>query len=292
MELTAANYATTTLLSEADYILTPLVTVSREEDGYITRSIILRLYNNTPERTELVQVGTTYVITTDTYEWNLYLIYQAMANVPLTKGGGSGTAAAEDWAWKNKWLYLGLQGITAPGFYTAEVEELKALGVAFGAGVVAEFQMVHWYWPYKYLSLSLQTGADLLFDRVSYRTVAADPSAVNGIRSVLVKLDTSSLSLPLLFKVNYKPSHFVLSLYGGANYILPLSAYTVSPPLGLIGGFMAGIKAGRGVLFLDIRYSGDLGVSSIRGAPPLQFQRRSLFLSVGFEFGLFTRLME
>jgi hypothetical protein len=197
----------------------------------------------------------------------------------------------EDWAWKNKWLYISFQGIAAPGFYTNKNRGLNALGWALGGGIGTEFQFLHWYWPRNYLSLSFQGGVNLMIDTLQYRTVALDLEAENGIRAIPSKADTQSLLLPLLLRVNYKPGGFALSLCGGVYYILPLaSTGTIDPPLSITAGIKAGVKTRpREVLSLNIQFSQDLGPLSLPGDLPLQFQRSSLFVGVSYEFGFFDR---
>jgi hypothetical protein len=67
----------------------------------------------------------------------------------------------------------------------------------------------------------------------------------------------------------------------------------MSTPLGLAAGLKAGIHLGPGDLFLNVRYSGDLGILNIPGElpedPGIAFQRSSLHFGVGYEFGLFDR---
>jgi hypothetical protein len=84
MEVTAANYTVTENREEADYLLVPKVTLNTPTDEILSHSLVLQLMR-TVDGTELIQVGVDYDQVTETYEWNLYLIYQAMANVPLTK---------------------------------------------------------------------------------------------------------------------------------------------------------------------------------------------------------------
>jgi hypothetical protein len=196
-------------------------------------------------------------------------------------------AVEEDSAWKNKWLYLGLQGGLAPGFYITEVERPLPVGLAYGAGFRAEFQFVHWYWPGSgnYLSFSFETGADLMMDTVVFQAAAnvIPLSPSSGV-------NTTTLLFPGVLRVNYKPGHYALGVYGGAYYILPLNGCTVDPPLGVTAGFKAGIKTGPGILSLNFRYSGDLGLSDALEAPGIQFRRYILFFGLGYEFGFFNRI--
>jgi hypothetical protein len=306
MELSAANYAIAPVRAEADYLLEPSIVVREEPDGPPTRSVLLRLLRNDAARTELVQTGISYTVVTDTYEWNLYLIYQLMANVPVTKAASEESrepevlAPPEDWAWKNKWLYLGLQAIVASGFYGSETEDFLTVGLAYGAGLSMELQFVHLYWPGNYLSLSIETGANLMMDNFGYQEIGTDAGQVNS--AVPRDIMTLSLLTPAVLKLNYKPGYFALGLYAGAYYLLPLNssgiplplnAFAVAPPFGLTAGLKAGVKAGRaGVLSLNIRFSMDQGLSSTLEdleEDSMQFQRSLLSFGIGYEFGLFNR---
>jgi hypothetical protein len=123
MELIAANYAVSETREDADYTLIPMVIEPDPADPTIleARSIVLRLMRNS-DNTEVVQVGIGYNDVTDTYDWNLYLIYQAMANVPLTKPGGDGAPSSLSPYnyWRDKTLYLSFAGMYAPQFIIDE----------------------------------------------------------------------------------------------------------------------------------------------------------------------------
>jgi hypothetical protein len=84
MEVGAANYTVTKDRSEADYILIPKVGLNPPAQGIPARSLVLRLVRNS-DSVEIIQLGNDYDEVTEAYEWNLFLIYQAMANVPLSK---------------------------------------------------------------------------------------------------------------------------------------------------------------------------------------------------------------
>jgi hypothetical protein len=84
MEIGAASYTITDAKSEADYSIIPKVVINPSTGDRPPRSLVLRLVRNS-DSVELVQLGNDYTEVSEAYEWNLYLIYQAMANVPLTK---------------------------------------------------------------------------------------------------------------------------------------------------------------------------------------------------------------
>jgi hypothetical protein len=71
--------------------------------------------------------------------------------------------------------------------------------------------------------------------------------------------------------------------------VLPLSAYTVEPPVGITAGIKTGTKAGAGVLSFNFRYSSDLGLSDVPGNPGIRFTHSVLSVSFGYDFGFFNR---
>jgi hypothetical protein len=186
----------------------------------------------------------------------------------------------EDYAWKNKWLYLGLRGGPSPRLYVRPDGTPLTVGLSFDVGIRGEFQFFSVHWPDNFFSLSLQTGMDITMDNAINRTYLA-PSSFD--------FTTWTLSVPAVFKINYKPISFLLSLYGGVFYILPLKSYTFELPLGYTVGINWGGKMGPGVLFLDLRISGDIGQAVINSASGIVHKRIMITLSMGYEFGLFDR---
>jgi hypothetical protein len=196
---------------------------------------------------------------------------------------GPASGPAEDWAWKNKWLYLGLQATIVPGNYSTT---MPLSGMSLMVGLRMEIQFLHWYWPYNYLSFSLAAGTDGALDMVSYYTY--DTSG--AITSIPENATAISLTAPLLFRVNFKPGRFLFSLSGGIYYMLPLIPEIFILPPSYAAGFKAGIKAGPGVLYLDACYAGPIDLSTIPGDSVLHYQRRmALSLTLGYEFGVFSR---
>jgi hypothetical protein len=209
----------------------------------------------------------------------------------------------EDITWKNKWLYLGLQGGISFRLYRSEKDSFTSiftLGTTFDAGLRLEFQFVHFMVKSNYFSFSLESGTDISQERLEWRDYTPTNDQV-------IPLDISgegstglSLSFPVLLKFNYKPGDFATSLYGGAYYILPLDDSKYSPPLGIVAGFNAGVKLGPGALYLDFHYGYDLGpkefhydATTVGGQVPLAkdiiYRRQTFTLVVGYKFGFFDR---
>jgi hypothetical protein len=210
----------------------------------------------------------------------------------------------EDITWKNKWLYLGLQGGISFRLYRSEKDSYTSIftaGTTFDAGLRLEFQFVHFMVKSNYFSFSLESGTDISQEKLDWRdyTPTGDqviPLDISGEGSTGL-----SLSFPALLKFNYKPGIFATTLYGGAYYILPLDDSEYSSPLGIAAGFSAGVKLGPGALYVDVHYGYDLGpkefhydaTSSGSSDVPLTrdiiYRRQAFTLVVGYKFGFFGR---
>jgi hypothetical protein len=148
--------------------------------------------------------------------------------------------------------------------------------------------------------MSLVTGAYLSFDMAQYDnyTVLEGPQGqppgeyipVTGNDRVVYSYYT--FELPLLFKVNFKPTPFVLSPYGGVYFHTSFGQSWDGElendlPLGYRVGFTAGRKTGRGIMFLDLHWSADLEKTRIieTNKAKVNYFRNMITLSVGYEFG-------
>jgi hypothetical protein len=105
-------------------------------------------------------------------------------------------------------------------------------------------------------------------------------------------------------KLNFHPGKFRVSPFLGGYVIAPLGemktgspydedesfSYSLSPPMGLLGGLSIAYPLQRGILFADIRYTVDLGEPDLSGSGGMKtYRRRGVSLSLGFEFGLFQK---
>jgi hypothetical protein len=211
----------------------------------------------------------------------------------------------EDISWKNKWLYLGLQGGLSFRIYKSTDKSEVAIfttGTTFNAGLRLEGQFIHFMVKNNYFSFSAETGADISQEKLNWRDYRPTGDQI-------IPLDVSgegssglNLAFPVLIKFNYKPGIFSTSIYGGAYAILPLdgSRYS-SSPLGITGGINAGVKFGPGLLYMDFQYGIDLGFKEfhyeVKTTIPNEiffeqdiFYKRQMFnLVVGYKFGFFNR---
>jgi hypothetical protein len=210
------------------------------------------------------------------------------------------TGEQEDIRWKNKWLYVGLQAGPSVRFYFPFEESPMSAALTFDIGLRLEAQLLTFIRPKNFFSLSLMTGAHFGLDMAAYDNYSVILPPQGGVpgedgrpqtNNDPVNFSYLSLYMPLMFKFNIKPGPFVLSPYGGVYFHTSFGASWTGDlindlPLGYVAGFTAGRKTGPGILFLDVRWAGDMDktqVSDEKGS--VNFFRNMLTLSVGYEFG-------
>ncbi|MDR3247277.1 MAG: hypothetical protein LBT39_00700 [Treponema sp.] len=283
MELIGANYTLVDDQRQADYSMNLNVTQEVEE-GYddVAEEIInvlnISLIDN-KDGHEILQFSWAFSTLEDMYEWNLHLIYQAMANVPLTKL----TAVPDTNHWRNKWLYLcGYAGLDLYfGFYERENESVSYQGSAYT------------FYAAPLFTLGLE------FQFLNFMSAEIDVSG--GPYAIDTDHSTIAFSLPLLLKFPLKPSkHFMLEPYGGVQFNTSSHASIIPPLVSWVGGFQYGIRGGdRGAIIIDIRAIGDIGSTtvnpSVKGNSTVQYDsvnRFQLALMIGFKVGFYNRNKE
>jgi hypothetical protein len=284
MELVGANYLVVENQDESDYTLALSVSRDKYEEGGVvqTDNILTVALLSSADGREMLQFSWAYMDLEEMYEWNLHLIYQAMANVPLTKI----TGVPDTNHWRNKWLYVRASFDYPITFYanpnpTAiwkvvnnqyeyDVLDHKVLPYpGFTAGL--EFQFLNW--------MSIEGNFQLTFgDPLSYALIPAI-----GVE----------LKFPL------KPSkHFMIEPYGTASFPMTTATETLEFPfLGVGGGIQLGVKGGpMGAVFVDVNYVhylGDVVTRNTDGDKPnpsaISWQRFSIGLGVGYKIGFFNR---
>jgi hypothetical protein len=191
------------------------------------------------------------------------------------------------------WLYLALRGGISAGFYT------RASEAAFNAveesvnnylNVSAAFQVSAQLLSF----LGVQTEAIFTSDYAPFRIINENQTAIDLYRD---PFRSYSLMIPLLVKLTHRQSRYFATVFGGAYLSLPLGEmqsrgggfnFSVDPPFGYTAGVSTGIKAGPGFVFLDLRWSADLGQTIKTNGDPLY--KRSMFaISIGYELGLINK---
>ena len=144
--------------------------------------------------------------------------------------------------------------------------------------------------------IAMQAELALSRDRVSY-------SGGEGSSAYTGSFESYSLQMPLLIRLTYRPGIFSLSGFGGIKINIPLgdmklnsnlfgtNSYRFSIPPAYVAGVNLGMKLGPGILFSDIRFSGDFTTTAIHddyGTMAL-YSRKTLSFSLGYEMGFFYR---
>jgi hypothetical protein len=308
MEVSAAGYAILEVENMAEAIYSVSASISTEDDGKVL-SIAL---SDVAEDRELVSQELFYYDREETYENLPFLVWQMLANAPFlvsddangsgangygadgangrgangygygygsNNGDGSNTSSSsstdnsnkianivnlvnavpEDDSWKRKWLYLGGKFGILPQLDMEKVGESNQQYISFGGGVEVGFRVLEFLAVQGELNYSLDKN-----DTVS----------------------TSLLSFPILVKGVFFPGKYtMLEPYGGIYITVPLEQPEGSsvPSLGWAAGVDFGMKAGPGILFLDLRYAADISSQSSDRV------RNILALYVGYKYGVFNR---
>jgi hypothetical protein len=209
----------------------------------------------------------------------------------------------DDIDWKNKWLNVGLQAGGSFRWYTyTGASEIKVDNVliTFEAGLRLELQFAHFMVNNNYFSFSFESGADISQEQLKWSDYKETGNQVEPLNVSEANGNGFSMLFPGLLKFNYKPGNFSTSLFGGAYFILPFDDSEYSPPLGIMGGFSAGVRLGPGMLYMDFHYGHDLGSKGFsyrtkengveRPNPTyIEYARQMFTLVVGYKFGFFDR---
>ena len=290
MEFAGATYQVVDTIEDSDYNVR--LAVSRE--GGSASSFNITLFDTKSGR-EVVSVGRDYREVAEMEDWNLFLITQAMANLPIVRippgaellavpeGGASMSTAYKPG------FYLGLRAgghLNTFTFQTSGDYE-PGLRLAFsGEGaVLAEFRIAR--------LLSLQAEAIFI-----YNAFEAGKKTQNGVQ-VIHSTDTFwhlSLMFPLLIKVPVEVGRFTLSPFAGGYYTMALGpmnrvdedggtySYNMDLPFGISLGIDMGLVLGPGEIFVGLRFDQDLGITTAEGRNGPQYSRNRIGLSLGYEF--------
>jgi hypothetical protein len=206
---------------------------------------------------------------------------------------------SSDKTYKTQWLFLGARLGPSLRIYTPHGDTPftggDTPGVSLDVGLQASVQIAPVF--------SVQAEMVFTWDNApvwSYFYVPARDDVDRYTR----QFTSFSLQFPLVAKLNFYPGAFRVSPFFGGYVLLPLGdmkvdsdkdaeknyAYSISPPLGLLGGIAASLPVGSGMLFADIRYAGDLGEPKLQNSGGLSTYRRNMLsLSIGYEFGFFKK---
>jgi hypothetical protein len=286
MELIGANYAVSDIQKTADYSMNLNVTQEVEDGSDNVAQEIINILNisliDNKDGREILHFSWAFDTLEAMYEWNLHLIYQAMANVPFTKI----TVVPDTNHWRNKWLYIcGYGGLDLTfGFYDYK-------------GKNDSFQGRHYtFYPGPIFGLGLE------FQFLNF--MSAEIDITGAPYEVTTQHSTLTFALPILLKFPIKPSrHFMLEPYGGIQFNTSSSGSIIPSLLSWIGGLQYGIKAGeRGAILIDIRAVGDFGLGTTKFTPRIspdngqsfydEEDRFQLQLLIGFKAGFYNRIKD
>jgi hypothetical protein len=189
------------------------------------------------------------------------------------------------------WLSLGLRtGLSRRWYRGEQTSDARAVSVEGGVFAAADLNSL--------FTLQLE----LLFtgDTLVYRDLnLASPTVIIENE----RFRTYSLMAPFLIKMNFRPGPVRLSPLAGIYVTAPLGEiryrtnadeedryYSYSAmPLGYTGGLQGAVKFGPGMLFADLRYSGDFGAVTINNDEQTKYRRTMFSFSLGYEFGVLYR---
>jgi hypothetical protein len=247
---------------------------------------------DTKTNRQIVSLGYAYVALSDMNIWNLYIIFQAMANAPIVKlrpdaeleGILEGLAAKPKEPHKAA-FYAGLRVSGLLNLYTFQTLRDYVGGgtqaISWEGAVLLEFH------PFRFFALQAEAG--VTYER--FGELRGGEARSLGMFSAL------ALHIPLLMKAPITLGGLSLSPFAGVYYILPLwmsmeageistkYSYRVSPPLGVSFGVDMGTALGPGKFFIGVRYDRDLGTTIGEDEESPFYFRTRLGLTVGYAFG-------
>ncbi|MDR3138467.1 MAG: PorT family protein [Treponema sp.] len=205
----------------------------------------------------------------------------------------------------NRWLYLGARAGGSFRFYTLP-KLVKDYSSNFTQGFSYEIGLQI---GFRFLSfMSIQAEAVFTQDSAPFRGPKFQ-MLDEEIRYIYYTDTYSSMSLmfpvTVKFPMQFKP--FIISPFGGLYLTMPLGQmtietsdvaenaasgayeYALTMALGLTLGADFGIQMGPGILFLDLRYNGDLGNTVIQIDSGREYKRSMISFSIGYELALFNK---
>ena len=295
MEALAAGYTLANSDNDADYTLRLAVTNNMVvyDDGFEEQAppdepqfiLSLTLFRN-EDNYEMVSFSFPFSELEEMYDHNLALLYQAMANVPLTK---LGDVVEETDRWRNKWLYL--RGSLD---FPITVHALSGVDTVYRVtGSETDFssyQKLHHQVAY---NAGLTLGLELQF----LNWMSAELDFIARFGDPLGNAFVPGLGLQIKFPI--KPSrHYMLEPYVMAEAQMNTSSSYI-PPLSVGGGMQLGVKGGEtGAFFVDANFLYTLGKiitespyadTDFRDPNEIPWQRWIISIGIGYKIGFIDR---
>jgi hypothetical protein len=264
MELVGGGYALAESLEDSDFYMNTQV-VHEEEEGEPINYLKLSLYESR-NREEIITLSWDYNNLEDMDIWNLYLIFQTMANAPISKslaGSGEEAAPAPSNGWQHKWLWVGVSG---------------GAGYFFSDNPFAEARLTFGFDFLKFMGVSTGLGYHTNF-----------PLFVETEDRYYHELE-QSLVLPLKLRFLLDAGGFLIEPNAGVQFAMHLPGSfakglshkssedsTILYPM-IIGGVDLRLKLWQGALELGTRVISDLETSSV-----------GLGFTLGYQFGFLPK---
>jgi len=217
------------------------------------------------------------------YDFNLYLLYEAMASIPITKAYDVAAAEEGDF-WRNKWLYIRASFDYPISFY--ELLEPKQLN---NSSPLWSYHLDHAIIPFPGATLGLE------LQYLSWMSTEVDINIYfgNPVSKSLIPTITVQQKFPI------KPTKiFMLEPYLAVSFPMETSsAVKQFPVVGTGGGFQLGVKGGNmGAFFLDINFIYFIGDVVMKNTyyptdstQDVHYRRFTLGLGIGYKIGFFDR---
>lgn len=272
MEVRGAGYTVVDSEANSDYTLRLAVEDNpdyRTVAGAEQFNLDIRLLQS-GGNTELIRFGFPFTRLDAMYNWNPYLVYQALGTVGFDDQPSGEPSAppkpAEPEQWRNKWLYLN-----------------------FAAGMDTVFFLRPGTMTTEHGMIMAAALAGLEFHFLGFLSLEADPLKIRVLHDGEKYLLTSCF--PVLLKVVLKPGGYVmLEPYAGAEWTLAIPDFTLPVPrLSALAGLQLGLRAGKRELVtvdFNISYSllGELTLVTGNKRGTLKFA-----LLAGCKIGFFDR---
>jgi hypothetical protein len=294
MELAGAGYTQTGSAQDSDYTLNLEVrpnmilfddgTEEQAPPGEQQFIIVLHLVRN-EDNIEIVTLSFPFDDTDEMYEFNLPLLYQAMANVPLTRLGDIIIdVVEEDDRWRNKWLY-----VRASFDYPIKFYQRKSPQFIYSEDRVWPQRVHHEISPFPAVTIGVE------FQYLHWMSTELDFNL--SFRDPMSNAFIPSIQIEQKFPI--KPAeHFKISPYVAIAFPLNTSsAARRFPRVGLGGGAQLGVRGGNmGAFFVDINYIHFLGTVVMRNDDPdfpvpdrITYNRFVVGLGIGYKIGFLDR---
>jgi hypothetical protein len=294
-ETVGAGYNVTENAKDADYTLRLTVKPNMilYDDGTTElappeekQNILYIGLDRNEDKAEIVAFSFAFTTLDEMYDFNLYLLYEAMANVPLTKLDG----VARDDRWRNKWLYIRASFDYPITFY--QLMEPKAL---WGGGNGDYNDAERWHnldhrinpFPAATLGLEFQY-LNWMSSELNFNLSFSDPMSNSFIPAIQIEQ-----------KFPIKPSdHFMIEPYAAVSFPIDTSMSCCSfPKVGIGGGVQLGVKGGSiGSIFVDVNYIQYLGNVVIKNnssyypyPSEIQYNRFVVGIGIGYKAGFYDR---